>query len=72
MNFTAGQIADQLNGTIVGDRDVDIIMISKKHITYLWWVFAFYYNTFSQKINYLDYHGILIAPFIPDKTQQWK
>ena len=29
MNFTAGQIADQLNGTIVGDRDVDIIMISK-------------------------------------------
>ena len=29
MNFTAGQIADQLNGTIVGDRDVDIRMISK-------------------------------------------
>ena len=30
---------------------------------------CFYYNTFSQKINYLDYHGILIAPFIPDKPQ---
>ena len=29
MNFTAGQIADQLNGTIVGDRDVDINTLSK-------------------------------------------
>ena len=29
MNFTAGQIADQINGTIVGDRDVDIFNISK-------------------------------------------
>ena len=29
MNFTAGQIADQINGTIVGDRNVDIFNISK-------------------------------------------
>src|SRR5210317_2640942 len=29
MNFTAGQIADQINGTIVGDRDIDIFNISK-------------------------------------------
>ncbi|MBC8396196.1 MAG: UDP-3-O-(3-hydroxymyristoyl)glucosamine N-acyltransferase [Flavobacteriales bacterium] len=29
MNFTAGQIADQINGTIVGDRDIDILNISK-------------------------------------------
>ena len=29
MNFTAGQIADQLDGTIVGDRDVDINALSK-------------------------------------------
>ncbi len=29
MNFTAGQIADQLNGTVVGDRDVDINTLSK-------------------------------------------
>ena len=29
MNFTAGQIADQLNGTIVGNRDVDINTLSK-------------------------------------------
>ena len=29
MNLTAGQIADQINGTIVGDRDVDISNISK-------------------------------------------
>ena len=29
MNLTAGQIADQINGTIVGDRDVDIFNISK-------------------------------------------
>ena len=29
MNFTAGQIADQINGTVVGDRDVDINKISK-------------------------------------------
>jgi UDP-3-O-[3-hydroxymyristoyl] glucosamine N-acyltransferase len=29
MNFTAGQIADQLNGTVVGDRDVDIDTLSK-------------------------------------------
>ena len=28
MNFTAGQIADQINGTIVGDRDIDILNIS--------------------------------------------
>jgi len=29
MNFTTGQIADQLNGTVVGDRDVDINTLSK-------------------------------------------
>ncbi len=29
MNFTAGQIADQLNGTIVGNRDVDINTLSR-------------------------------------------
>ena len=29
MNFTAGQIADQLNGTIVGDRDIFINTLSK-------------------------------------------
>tara|TARA_B100001248_G_scaffold253869_1_gene231600 strand:+ start:1 stop:1008 length:1008 start_codon:yes stop_codon:yes gene_type:complete len=29
MNFTAGQIADQLNGTIVGNKDVDINTLSK-------------------------------------------
>ena len=29
MNFTAGQIADQLNGTVVGNRDVDINALSK-------------------------------------------
>ena len=29
MNLTAGQIADQINGTIVGDKDVDIFNISK-------------------------------------------
>ena len=29
MNFTAGQIADQIDGTIVGDREVDIFNISK-------------------------------------------
>lgn len=29
MNFTAGQIADQLNGTIVGDKDVFINTLSK-------------------------------------------
>jgi len=29
MNFTAGQIADQLDGTIVGNRDVDINALSK-------------------------------------------
>ena len=29
MNFTAGQIADQLNGTVVGNRDVVIITLSK-------------------------------------------
>ena len=29
MNLTAGQIADQINGTIVGDRDVNIFNISK-------------------------------------------
>ena len=29
MNFTAGQIADQINGTIVGDRDIDVLNISK-------------------------------------------
>ena len=29
MNFTAGHIADQINGTIVGDRDIDIFNISK-------------------------------------------
>ena len=29
MNFTAGQIADQLNGTVVGNRDVDINTLSK-------------------------------------------
>ena len=29
MNFTAKQIADQINGTIVGDPDVNILAISK-------------------------------------------
>ena len=29
MNFTAGQIADQLNGTVVGNRDVDLNTLSK-------------------------------------------
>jgi len=29
MNFTAGHIADKINGTVVGDRDVDIFNISK-------------------------------------------
>jgi UDP-3-O-[3-hydroxymyristoyl] glucosamine N-acyltransferase len=29
MNFTAGQIADQLNGTVVGNKDVDINKLSK-------------------------------------------
>ena len=29
MNFTAGHIADQINGTVVGDRDIDIFNISK-------------------------------------------
>ena len=29
MNFTAGQIADQLNGTVVGNRDVDINTLTK-------------------------------------------
>ena len=29
MNFTAGQIADQLNGTVVGNRDVGINTLSK-------------------------------------------
>ena len=29
MNFTAGQIADQLNGTVVGNKDVDINTLSK-------------------------------------------
>ena len=29
MNFTAGYIADQINGTVVGDRDIDIFNISK-------------------------------------------
>ena len=29
MNFTAGQIADQIDGTIVGDREVNIFHISK-------------------------------------------
>ena len=29
MNFTAGQIADQIDGTIVGDREVNIFNISK-------------------------------------------
>ena len=29
MKFTAGQIADQLNGTVVGNRDVDINTLSK-------------------------------------------
>ncbi len=29
MNFTAGQIADKLDGTIVGNRDVDINALSK-------------------------------------------
>ena len=29
MNFTAGQIADQLDGTVIGNRDVDINAISK-------------------------------------------
>ena len=29
MNLTAGQIADQINGTIIGNRDVDIFNISK-------------------------------------------
>ncbi len=29
MNFTAGQIADQINGTVIGNKDVDITNISK-------------------------------------------
>ena len=29
MNFTAGHIADQINGTVSGDRDIDIFNISK-------------------------------------------
>ena len=29
MNFTAGHIADQINGTVVWDRDIDIFNISK-------------------------------------------
>ena len=29
MNFTAGQIADQLNGIVVGDKEVDINSLSK-------------------------------------------
>jgi UDP-3-O-[3-hydroxymyristoyl] glucosamine N-acyltransferase len=29
MNFTAGHIADKINGTVVGDRDIDIFNISK-------------------------------------------
>ena len=29
MNLTAGHIADQINGTVVGDRDIDIFNISK-------------------------------------------
>jgi UDP-3-O-[3-hydroxymyristoyl] glucosamine N-acyltransferase len=29
MNFTAGHIADQINGTVIGDRDIDIFNISK-------------------------------------------
>ena len=29
MNFTARQIADQINGTIVGDPDINILNISK-------------------------------------------
>ena len=29
MNFTAGHIADQINGTVVGDRNIDIFNISK-------------------------------------------
>ena len=29
MNLTAGHIADQINGTVIGDRDIDIFNISK-------------------------------------------
>jgi len=29
MNFTTGQIADQINGTVIGNKDVDITNISK-------------------------------------------
>ena len=29
MNLTAGHIADQINGTVVGDRNIDIFNISK-------------------------------------------
>lgn len=29
MNFTAGQIADQLNGIVIGDKEVDINSLSK-------------------------------------------
>ena len=29
MNFTAGQIADQLNGIVIGDKEVDISSLSK-------------------------------------------
>jgi len=29
MNFTAGQIADQLNGVVIGDKEVDINSLSK-------------------------------------------
>ena len=29
MNFTARQIADQINGTIVGDPDINILNVSR-------------------------------------------
>ena len=29
MNLTVGHIADQINGSVVGDRDIDIFNISK-------------------------------------------
>ncbi|MBT5936222.1 MAG: UDP-3-O-(3-hydroxymyristoyl)glucosamine N-acyltransferase, partial [Cryomorphaceae bacterium] len=29
MNFTTGQIADQINGTVIGNRDAVITSISK-------------------------------------------
>lgn len=52
--------------------EADIKMIFKETYYIFMMSLCFYNNTFSQKINYLDYHGILIAPFIPDKPQQWK